>query len=115
MATNRMFGGLSVVLTCAVFAAGCEKKSEPTSNTAAPSATAQPATAELIVVMEKADAADGKKDKVVSKCTMCGLGMDGQGKFVSTAHEYQFHFCSEPCRNSFSKDPDKALMALKIP
>ena len=63
-------------------------------------------------ILAKADAADGVEDKVVSKCSMCSLGMDGDASHTTTHEGYELHFCSNSCKKSFEKDPEKGLAAL---
>ena len=88
--------------------AGCEKKpaDEP-----APPADAKAVEAKLA----RADAFDGKVDKVVTKCLGCGLGMDGTKELAATTAGYTLYLCSAHCKAEFEKDPNKAVMALKIP
>ena len=69
----------------------------------------------LKVVLAKADEFDGAADKIVSKCSSCGLGMDGKAEHAVSAHGYTLHFCSDECKTGFSKDLDKSLLALEVP
>jgi hypothetical protein len=77
-------------------------------NAAKPSAAA-------LAVLAKADAADGKADKVVSKCLTCMLGMEGRPENAATYGKFTLHFCSTTCKEKFLKDPEKAVLALKFP
>ena len=61
-----------------------------------------------------ADEVDGKADKVVSKCLMCNLGMDGSTDHTATHEGYTFHMCSAGCKTVFEKDPVKALGKVKL-
>lgn len=74
---------------------------------------ADPPSAESLAMLAKADAADGKVDKVVSKCVTCRLGMEGSPEHSVSYGEYAVHLCSEECKKTFSEDPEKALKALK--
>jgi hypothetical protein len=65
--------------------------------------------------LAKADAADGKVDKIVSKCLTCMLGMQGQPENAVTYGKFTLHFCSKTCKEKFLKDPEKAVLALKFP
>jgi predicted small secreted protein len=47
------------------------------------------------VLLEAADAADGPKDRVVAKRTVCGLGMDGTREHASRYAGYDLRFCSD--------------------
>jgi len=76
---------------------------------------ARPATptAAALAALAKADAADGTADKVVSKCVVCSLAMDGSPDYAATYGEYAVHLCSKECREAFLKDPEGILAALK--
>ena len=65
-----------------------------------------------LAALAKADAADGTTDKIVSKCPTCMLAMDGKAEFSATCGDYTVHLCSEHCKESFTKDPNKALAKL---
>jgi hypothetical protein len=86
-----------------------------TLSTADKSVTAsKPGTAAL-AALAKADAADGKVDKVISKCLTCMLGMEGRPENAATYGKYTLHFCSTTCKEKFLKDQEKAVLALKFP
>lgn len=108
---KRAIGGLVVV---AALTAACEKKGseEVRPGTASP----VPGDAAAIEAkLAKADAFDGKVDKVVTKCLGCGLGMDGNKDLAATTAGYTLHFCSASCKADFEKDPAKAVMAMRLP
>jgi YHS domain-containing protein len=71
--------------------------------------------ATVLAALAKADAADGKVDKVISKCLTCKLGMEGRPENAATYGKYTLHFCSTTCKEKFLKDPEKAVLALKFP
>jgi hypothetical protein len=75
---------------------------------------AEPGAAAL-AALAKADAADGKVDKIVSRCLTCMLGMEGRPENAATYGEFTLHFCSKPCKEAFLNDPEKAALALKFP
>jgi len=77
--------------------------------TAPPSSTPSAAAS----VLEKADAADGTVDKTVSKCTGCGLGMQGDPAHAVEHEGYELHFCSDTCRSNFEEDPEAGIERLK--
>ena len=107
--------GLAAALSTA-FVAGCadDKKAAETPKTEA--AEAEPAKAEDVeIVLAKADEFDGAADRIVSKCSSCGLGMDGKAEHAVSAHGYTLHFCSDGCKTGFSQDLDTSLLALKVP
>lgn len=101
--------------------AGCSKEAEessPAPATPAPATPAASATADdpaVQAILAKADLVDGKADHIVSKCAGCDLGMDGDKAHALKAGDYKLHFCSETCRESFSEDTNKSLLALNIP
>lgn len=96
--------GLLLLAACGrVEAAG------PAPESRAPATPSQAALAALA----KADAADGTADKVVSKCVVCSLAMDGSPDYAATYGEYAVHLCSKECREAFLKDPEGILAALK--
>lgn len=66
-------------------------------------------------VLVAADRADGAEDKVVARCAVCGLGMDGSADFTATHAGYTFHFCSAECRELFQRNPAKVLARLDLP
>jgi hypothetical protein len=84
---------------------GCQQKTDP---------TAQP-SAEALAILAKADALDGAEDKVVHKCLICSLGMDGHAKHTSRFGPYELHLCSKGCKKSFDADPEQAVLTTKIP
>ena len=114
----RSHAGLGVCCLAATFLAavmvGCEKKPSAEARpgiVAPPTGDAQAVEARLA----KADALDGKADKVVSKCAGCALGMEGKKEFAAMVSGYTLHFCSQACKTEFEKDPQKAVMAMKVP
>jgi YHS domain-containing protein len=63
-------------------------------------------------VLSAADRADGAEDRVVGKCAVCKLGMDGSSEFASAHAGYSFHLCSAHCKETFDHDPVKVLKRL---
>lgn len=98
--TRLILAGLPIALTLGA----CEKASP---------AKADAATVEARLA--KADAVDGKTDKVVTKCAGCALGMDGSADHALNAHGYTLHLCSGHCKEQFAKDVDKSIMAMELP
>ena len=96
--------------------AGC-KKNGGSRETEAPKSDAADAAqnTEVLAKLAKADAFDGAEDHVVSKCASCRLGMDGDEANTLTVGDYQMHFCSPGCKERFSKDLTKNVLALAIP
>ncbi|MFO1076270.1 MAG: hypothetical protein U1E73_00925 [Planctomycetota bacterium] len=70
-------------------------------------------TPEIVAKLEKADAADGKVDKIVEKCAGCSLGMNGNPAHAVKVGGYTLHFCDH-CADGKAKDPTKVLTALVV-
>ena len=105
---------IRTIVVVAAMTAGCEKKpSEEVRPTVPSLGNAIGATVEA--KLAKADAVDGKVDKVLTKCPGCGLKMDGKKEHAATIAGFTVHFCSASCKADFEKDPSKAVMALIIP
>jgi YHS domain-containing protein len=73
-----------------------------------------PATlsAAAVEALEKADAADGTTDKVVTKCVTCRLHMEGRSENVTSYGGYELRFCTADCKAFFEKDPETVLLNL---
>jgi YHS domain-containing protein len=104
---------ISLGLLSAFLIAGFAGDKTPSATDKSVNATA-PSKAAL-AALAKADAADGKVDKIVSKCLMCMLGMDGKSENAATYGKYTLHFCSKTCKEKFLKDPETAVLAVKFP
>jgi hypothetical protein len=65
--------------------------------------------------LAKADAVDGKTDKVVSNCASCALSMSGSPDHAIAVSGYTMHFCTTDCKESFGKDITKSVLAMKVP
>lgn len=100
---------LALICVTTALLTGCEsKKNEPTPS----NPKSAPAVA---AVLAKADALDGKIDKIVTRCAGCALGMDGKADYELEVGEYKMHFCKSGCKDRFAQNPDKEILALKIP
>jgi YHS domain-containing protein len=86
-----------------------------TSSVADNSVKAAELGAAALTTLAKADAADGKVDKIVSRCLTCMLGMEGRPENAATYGGFTLHFCSTSCKEAFLSDPEKAVLALKFP
>ena len=101
--------------------AGCGQQDEASPEaeqpeTEAPDAPAEfAATAEMEQVLAQADALDGQEDQVVTRCASCALGMDGSEEHALRVGEYTMYFCAEDCKQAFSEDIAKSVLAMKIP
>jgi hypothetical protein len=72
------------------------------------------ASAAMVAILEKADAADGTTDKVVSNCVTCGLDMKGSADHAAQVGDYEVHLCSEKCQSHFNEDPEAAVTGLDL-
>lgn len=100
------------IIVVAAMTSACEKKP---SEDVRPSAAAPGDPVAIEAKLAKADAFDGKVDKVVTKCLGCGLGMDGSKELAATTAGYTLYLCSAHCKADFEKDPSKAVIAMRIP
>jgi YHS domain-containing protein len=87
---------------------------EATTN-GAPGAGASAGGADLAGKLASADAYDGATDKVISKCLMCGLRMDGSADHTKTHAGYTLHFCSPECAEHFGKNPEAQIAKVEVP
>ena len=94
-----------MILGSITLVGGCSSKTE------APT-PAKPLSAEGLAKLAAADKADGKEDKVVTKCPACMLSMDGNEKHTSTIEGYTVHSCHESCAAALEKDPESVLARL---
>ena len=69
----------------------------------------------ILASLKQADLLDGKEDKVVGKCYMCNLGMDGSEEFAVDIHGYKAHLCSEGCQVHFQGSADDVIASTDIP
>lgn len=110
---------IPTLLVCLVAFAACTKTKPAQPEAPVPdqpeAAATIPATPEMVAQLAKADAKDGAVDKVVHRCAGCNLGMDGKALFPLQVGDYTMHFCKAGCLAVFKKDPQKEILALKIP
>ncbi len=83
---------------------------KPTAEVEAPKAAALTPTQKA--TLASADAADGAVDRVISKCPVCMLGMEGDPMHAITSHGYELHACSESCQTAFEADPISVIDGL---
>ncbi len=69
----------------------------------------------LVAKLAKADLLDGMEDKVVTRCAMCALSMDGMRDFTVKAAGYELLFCRQGCIDAFSEDVNKSILSLNVP
>ena len=109
---DAKLGFLFAFVLLLALTAGCGTDVASSESDVTAPAAASP-SAEALAALEMADAADDKADKVVSKCTMCKLGMEGKAEHAASYGGYTLQFCSDHCKTSFEKDPEAALLSLK--
>jgi YHS domain-containing protein len=61
--------------------------------------------AEVSAILAKADAVDGATDKVIGRCLMCALRMDGSAEIETEYEGYTLRFCNQVCLDTFKEDP----------
>ena len=113
---------LSVVcFTCVLFTvllAGCSAESAAPAGGATEPSGSEPAAQQTNPAMTEklaaADAVDGKKDKVVSKCAGCALMMNGKSDTTLEFEGYTMLFCKDACHDRFEADPEKEILALRV-
>jgi hypothetical protein len=99
---------------------GCGYESEapseptPSADSEMETETTAESDAMLAAVLARADLADGKEDKVVSKCLGCGLAMDGSADHLLEVEGYTLHLCSDTCQDKVSEDVPAAVQALNL-
>ncbi len=103
---------LSLVMVATV---GCRKEAAEPAAAPAPSASTAVDDQAVQAILAKADLMDGKADHVVSKCAGCQLGMDGHGDHGIKTNRYKLLFCSAKCKDVFSEDTNRSILALQIP
>ncbi|XZE43030.1 hypothetical protein SH467x_002574 [Pirellulaceae bacterium SH467] len=75
-----------------------------------------PNTGETVAsLLAKADALDGQVDKVVHRCYVCNLGMDGKEKLAVKHAGYTAHLCSEGCKQEFASNADSIIAQTTVP
>ena len=98
---------------------GCSKNEEAAKPIAATAtvraAGASKDKAAMKAILAKADLVDGEADHIISKCAGCKLGMDGESIHATKRGNYTLHFCSEHCKDTFSKDIKQSILALHVP
>ena len=100
-------------IAAALLISGCDSKKEV--NLVAVSINAPTLSPAALSLIDEADALDGKKDHVISKCYVCGLGMDGSDKFAAKTGVYTAHLCSKSCQQEFEKNTEEIVLHTKMP
>lgn len=108
-----MAGFLVVTVGCREDGSSAETKATPENRT---TVQIDPASLDQVqAILAKADAYDGTTNKHVSKCAACALGMDGNTEHAMKVAGYKMLFCTEGCRESFTADAAKSILALNVP
>ena len=116
---RKSYGMLMAVglLTCTLV--GCGTQAPPTTTAAETGATppaGEAADSTLVLVnLKAADLLDGTEDKVVGKCYVCALGMDGKPEHSAEVEGYTCHLCSGPCKEFFEESAESVIAETKIP
>ena len=97
----------------AAFAAGCRQDQPNGTDTSATQQADPKQEAAVLAKLVMADKADGQEDKIVRKCPMCALAMDGSVEHTLGFRGYTIQFCSEHCVETFQADPVKNLLDLE--
>lgn len=113
MQVIKMLRWFSIMLIAVIWV-GCERQPDGSASET-PEALAVEPSPEALVILAKADVADGSEDMVVDKCLTCSLGMAGEAEYAVTFGPYELHLCSDACRNKFKADPEQAVLAVKLP
>jgi hypothetical protein len=74
-----------------------------------PAAPPPPLSAAAKAKLVAADLADGKEDKIVSKCPACNLAMDGHTDHTTSLEGYTVLSCHEACAAALVEDPERVL------
>jgi hypothetical protein len=72
-------------------------------------------SAQVVALLAKADAVDGKVDHVVSQCSGCKLKMAGSPDHALQVGDYTMRFCSTGCQEHFAEGTEEAILAMEIP
>ena len=97
---------------------GCDAPSQPAASMqdgTAPAANASAGESTVLVSLKAADAVDGAEDKVIGKCYVCGLGMDGSQEHSTEFEGYTCYLCSEHCKEHFAANAESVIAATPIP
>ncbi|XZE32055.1 hypothetical protein SH501x_002790 [Pirellulaceae bacterium SH501] len=80
-----------------------------------PDTTVTQTGADTASLLAAADALDGKVDKVVQRCYVCNLGMNGKQSLAVKHAGYTAHLCSEGCKDEFASNTESIIANTKIP
>lgn len=69
----------------------------------------------VLARLSAADQLDGNEDHVISKCYVCGLGMDGSPDHSVEFQGYTAHLCSEHCAEHFADSAEAVIGETEIP
>ncbi len=70
---------------------------------------------DALATLAAADGFDGAEDKVVERCASCALHMNGSKEHAAKVSGYMLYFCTEACKDRFTKDVTQSILALEIP
>jgi len=103
------------ILAAIVMTAGCTRQAPLAAEKAPHASTQAVLTDQMKDILAKADLVDGTADKIVARCAACDLAMDGSKEYSLKVGQYTLLFCSEDCKQTFAKDPEKSVLGIKLP
>jgi hypothetical protein len=92
---------------------GCLGLSACEKSTPAPEVSTS--SSDTAALLAEADALDGSVDKIVHRCYVCNLGMDGKDTLAVEHAGYTAHLCSERCKQEFASDAEAIIAKTKVP
>jgi YHS domain-containing protein len=117
----RNRASIAIVLLASMLVMGCKEKTPPAdvpkepAKDAATTSAAPVDSAAVLAKLAAADKLDGAEDKLVSKCYMCSLGMDGEEQYTAEYEGYKVRLCSDHCLEEFNKDPAGVIARTDVP
>ncbi len=108
----------SMLISSLVLLAGCGSTATPTASTNNEPAAVEAGEGDgavMLVNLKAADLLDGTEDKVVGKCYVCGLGMDGKAEHTAEYEGYSCRLCSEHCKEYFEESAATIVAETNVP
>jgi len=108
----RCWKTVTLVAVLATVTVACRERREPAVPSSPAATPVDPAA--LSAKLAQADLVDGASDHVVARCPGCSLVMKGSAEHSVEVAGYSLHFCSEVCKEDFSKNLEGNVLALEI-
>lgn len=105
---------IPLIAAAALLACDAGKAGKPQPEDPAPANLPGPTEA-VKSLLDRADALDGKTDKVISNCPPCNCSMAGSEEHASRYGEYTVRMCSSACKENFDRAPEKSITGIKFP